>query len=239
MRISRVAASVGFLALLSGGLLGNAAQSSPAPHRAVARKGPVELRLELKETHVKVGGRLRFRLGLKNIGRSPIKLSDAVFRHVEALEENLRYKNDIFLEAVDAEGQPLFAKPLPIGSDLCIVVLSTTEAAAQAAKEASDEYALFGDDPYDRLHLEVLPPGKALFTPPWELPIHKDCKVQARTSRDGYADLWQFDFESRGNFKIRAIYDRLPVDWPTKKRKYAPSPEQIRLETPWVEVVAQ
>jgi hypothetical protein len=85
----------------------------------------------------------------------------------------------------------------------------------------------------------TLAPGKALVTPPWEPPIWKGCKVQARISQDGYADLYQFIFDEPGNFKVRAVFNNAPDEFLLRKGKYKWNPEEIRVATPWVEVLVK
>lgn len=217
-----------------GGALGNAAPSQAAANRAVARKGPIEIWLELKETHVKVGGRLRFKLGIKNAGRSLVMVPDAVFRNMEALEDSLRFKRGIFIEVVDARGGGAFAKPFPQGSDLCITVVSPS-----TRTPSIDDFPDSGNDPYEITRLKKLTPGEVLVTQAWELPIHKECEVRRQASTDGLADLWQFDFESPGIYRIRAVYDQAPSDRIQKASKDRPDPEEIKLQTRWIEVRAR
>lgn len=232
MRALRVVALAAVLPLLGGGAVVNASPSSAAT-RAVARKGPLEIWLELKETRVKPGGRLRFRLGLRNIGKTSIYVSDDVFRHVEALESALRFKDNIYIEAVDVTGKALFALPLPAGNDLCV-----TSAPNSPSKPSNDDAATFGRDPYSG-PLVKLAPGATLATSPWELPKFRDCETIHPASRDGYADLWQFVFDTRGKYKVRAVYDRVPADWIQKASKDVPGPAEIRLETRWISVTAE
>lgn len=193
--------------------------------RVIARKGPIELWLEVKTIDIRAGGRLRVKLGFRNMGRESIVVPDDLARDFTSLGDNYLLKSGVYVEVVDQQGRPQVGLPLPHGwgAEKCIKVYSSTGSIPSDMEKAR---------PYVKLS-----PGESIVSPSWE--FVPSCANSGRPSRDGYADLWQFVFERRGSYRVRAVYDQVPSQLAIKLTRRRVLPEEIRVETEWIELTAR
>lgn len=70
-------------------------------------KGPVQLTVSLRKTKVRVNKTLWYKLELKNIGRTKLKVDDLIFKNPWAMHENCSNKMRIYIEVIASNGKPM------------------------------------------------------------------------------------------------------------------------------------
>lgn len=225
-----------------------AEQDSPGrkhdPKVAVGRKGPIALRLRLRNLRIKRGEKVGFQLQLKNVSRKKIFVADNVFHDPEMLGKNSSHKDALHFVVELPDGSTM--KSIPPGKpfpESCtkIVMVSTlpamTEEEAKALDKRDEE-----DARVDMLMKEntfsFLPPGKALDTPPWVRPRIEGCEEVPVPAPDEFTQLWNYEFREVGRHRIKCVNAELsPRQQAILGRK--PKPDDVMVETDWLDLTVE
>lgn len=197
------------------------------PKKVTARKGPVEITLEVANTVVRTVPRINLRVHslwirvtLRNIGKKPIQVWDGAFQSLLDLEETvgLRY------EIIGADGQAVGREPLG-GSEL--------ERPGVCPKPPSDPDWHKYKTPF------VLPPGKSVSTP--ETWMHHVVEIAClgrsdRSPLPPYGEVLALDFGENKKAKIRLVYNRaIPQEFHSEMRRKV-LPEEVDFSTDWIDL---
>jgi len=195
------------------------------PKKVTARKGPVEITLEVANTVVRTVPRINLRVHslwirvtLRNIGKKPFQVWDGAFQSLLQLEGSAGLKYEI----VGEDGSRIVRDRLG-GSEL------DRPGVCPSPPDDPDWYKY--KPPF------VLPPGKSVSTP--ETWMHDIVEIAClgrseRSPLPPYGEVLGLDFDENKKAKIRLVYDNhIPDELRTDKRKPL-RPEQVTFATDWI-----
>lgn len=197
------------------------------PKRVVARKGVVELSLEVANTEVRTHQRMNsrvhslwLRVSLKNIGKKPFQITDGAFQFLLALEEETGLKYEIVGEDGNPIGRIRHGGGVVARPDAC-------------PPPPSDPDWERYKPPFE------LAPGKTISTPASTMAdvVEVACLGRSKSSPlPPYGEIMGLDFGKNKRAKIRAVYDH---EVPKKYRRHLKRPlgaEEVAFATEWIEL---
>lgn len=198
------------------------------PKKVVARKGPVEITLEVANTTVRshriVNMRhhsLWLRVTLRNIGKKPFQVWDGAFQSLLDLEDSV----GLHYEIIGEDGSQI-SRHILGGSEL----------------DRPDVCPRTPDDPdWEKYKTPfMLAPGKSVSTPESWMSHVVEIACLGRSERSPlppYGEVLALDFDENKKAKIRLVYDHhIPDDLRTDKRKQL-RPESVTFATDWIPLV--
>lgn len=195
------------------------------PKKVVARKGPVEIALEVANTKVRTHPLMSMRIhslwlkvSIKNVGTKPFKVRTEAFRSILELEEHSSFRYEI----VDEDGRAV------VRERLGAILFDIPPVCPQPP-----------DDPdWERLKPPLtLKPGETLSTrPTWGVSrLEVACLGRPiRSPLDPYAEVLGLTFGKNKRAKIRLVYDYHVPDELRSDPAKPLRPEQVTVATDWI-----
>lgn len=162
--------------------------------------GPIQLTLRLHRTRVRVGGPIYYQLELKNVGDRPIPVVDKIFRDPAAETWPVE---TVHLELMGADGK----------------LAAANWKLMRPHGEAPGSAQRYSPAP------SWLQPGDSTSTVTWVWPE----RGGRRAAMPGFTDLWTYDLNVPGKYKLRAVYDHSL----STVREFGTA---VRVETPFVAI---
>jgi hypothetical protein len=184
-----------------------AAQVVTGPQATVlARKGAVQLKLEVLRTKIRVGESIWVRPTVKNIGNQRLVVTDRIFSEAASFESELAmsvsWKSGIHIPVVDDHGNAI---PLRITfSDGYCDRINSSPWDFVASTEAVASL-----DINPKVFSKVLAPGESIVTPAGSAKSACPRDPNREEVLLGFTEL-PLDFNRPGTYRIKAVYDHSP-----------------------------
>jgi hypothetical protein len=197
------------------------------PKKVTARKGPVEITLEVANTVVRTVPRVNLkvhslwiRVTLRNIGKRPFQVWDGAFQSLFDLEDTVGLRYEIIGANGQTVGRERFGGSEIDRPDVC-------------PKPPDDPDWYKYETPF------VLAPGKSVSTP--ETWMHDIVEIAClgrseRSPLPPYGEVLGLDFRKNKKAKIRLVYNRaIPEKYHAEMRRKI-RPEEVDFTTDWIDL---
>lgn len=221
--------------------------------QATGKAGPLELRLELPKKDVPRGGRIHFRLTLRNVGKKPVVVSDYAFKNPKFFANNRDREHASYLVVVGRNGEdvyfssswvtPMFCPHDPISIAPGSVVKEVDPSPEDDPFAYLDKWKRDNPEASNR----VLKAGESVTSPAWAAPRWLDCVETPQVLAGDFTELWNVDLKQPGSYRVKAVFDatispRLKAKFPkyfARQQRIDKdiSSSDVRVETPWLEVL--
>lgn len=207
LRPALCAVALAIVAIFGAPLLFAANQGDTATS-VTAKKGPVQLRLEVFRTKIRLGDPILVRLTLKNIGRNGFVVTDGLFSphadFVGVMSMVKAHGFGIYVTLHDPSGREIYWDQ-PFSDGVCTEPGKESSPWSRAIISTASAKSASPDEFFSKL----LKPGESIRTGPW---IQRGACPRAMTEEErslGFAQL-HAPLNKTGLYYIQAVYDSTP-----------------------------